>query len=216
MTINALGVNKEKFKKMSEENLDSEIDLVAKEYNWLAMKLEVPELDMVNPTMGRPKKIQQPELLWNYACDYFNHVDTYPFLKQDFIRGGNNAGKSVNVKHVRPYTWDGLEVYLFSRGILSNLTHYVQNRRGGYDNFVAIIRAIDKVIRDRNFTGAAVGAFSPNLIARQLGLAEKTITEDQTSETVDYAKLSDDALEEIHEARVIEIGKTIEIGESNE
>ena len=54
------------------------------------------------------------------------------------------------------------------------------------------------MIFDRNFSGAAVNALNSNLIARQLGLAEKTINENTNVEApFDYSKLSAEALEEI-------------------
>lgn len=124
--------------------------------------------------LGRPKLIETPEELWGYACEYFNRVNGTPFKKQDFIRGGEYAGSKVNLDQMAPYTWEGLEAYLFEKVGIAHIEDYRYNKDGRYEKFTGIIHAIGKIIYDRNFSGAAVGAFSHNLIARQLGLTEKT------------------------------------------
>ena len=99
---------------------------------------------------------------------------------------------------MRPYTWAGLESFLFEKGVISKLEDYKSNKYGNYEEFKDIVRAIGKIIYDRNFSGAAVNIFNSNLIARQLGLADKTETEikDITDE-IDNSKLSPEALEEL-------------------
>ena len=141
------------------------------------MKPEDPGYWEWRKKVGRGKAIKTPKELWKHACDYFQRVDEAPFKKQDFIRGGELAGKVVELDTIRPYTWAGLEAYLFEKGIIASLDDYKLNTGERYSEFKGIIRAIGKVIYDRNFSGAAVNALNPNLIARQLGLAEKTQVE---------------------------------------
>ena len=48
--------------------------------------------------------------------------------------------------------------------------------------FIEIIRAIDKIMFAQKFEGAASGAFNANIIARDLGLTDKSelkVTEEQ-------------------------------------
>ena len=132
--------------------------------------------------IGRPKAIQTPQKLWDLACEYFQSVDENPGFKKDFIKGGEMAGTIVDIETMRPYTWEGLEDFLFEKGIITNLNDYRQNTDGRYQDYAGIIRAIGKVIFNRNFSGAAMNFLNSNLIARQLGLAEKTqlkVTEEQ-------------------------------------
>ena len=124
--------------------------------------------------IGRPKAIQTPQKLWDLACEYFQSVDENPGFKKDFIKGGESAGTIVDIETMRPYTWEGLEDFLFQKGIITNLDDYRQNTDGRYQDYAGIIRAIGKVIFNRNFSGAAMNFLNSNLIARQLGLAEKT------------------------------------------
>lgn len=128
------------------------------------------------------KAFTGPDQLFELACEYFERVDKSPYLKQDFIKGGDSAGSIVNLENIRPYTWAGLEAYLFEKGYLSTLQDYKANREQKYDQYVEVIRVIEKIMYDRKFSGAAVGAFNANIIARDLGLSEKssvTVTEEQ-------------------------------------
>lgn len=131
---------------------------------------------------GKPKAIKTPEKLWELACEYFQTIDSNPAYKKDFIKGGESAGTIVDIETMRPYTWEGLEDFLFEKGIITNLDDYRQNTDGRYQEYTGIIRAIGKVIFNRNFSGASMNFLNANLIARQLGLAEKSqvaITKEQ-------------------------------------
>lgn len=146
---------------------------------------------------GRPKAIRTPKEMWRYACDYFRSIDEHPFLKQEQRKNPIKIGKGsiidddlmeeiknpvINLKTIRPYTWVGFEAYLFERGVLANLDHYKCNLENRYQEFIEIIRAIDKIMFAQKFEGAAVGVFNANIIARDLGLADKSelkVTEEQ-------------------------------------
>lgn len=123
---------------------------------------------------GRKKAIKSPQVLWDLACDYFQSVDTDPGIKNDFIKGGEKAGEVVGIETMRPYTWEGLEDYVFQKGIIQDLEDYRYNLEGRYESFRGVIRAIERVIYDRNISGSAMGFLNPNIIARYHSLAEKS------------------------------------------
>ena len=138
---------------------------------------------------GRPKAIRTPKEMWGYACDYFRSIDEHPFLKPEQRKSPIKIGKGslidddlmeeiknpvINLKTIRPYTWAGFEAYLFERGILANLDHYKCNLENRYQEFIGVLRAIDKIMFAQKFEGAAVGVFNANIIARDLGLADKS------------------------------------------
>ena len=125
---------------------------------------------------GRPKKLKSAQQLWEHACDYFQMMDESPFMKQDFIRGGDAAGSIIELETIQPYTWEGFEDYLREHQIIAKLDDYRSNKEGRYSEFAEIITHIGKVMYDRKFRGAAVGAFNANIIARDLGLTDKTQT----------------------------------------
>jgi hypothetical protein len=139
--------------------------------DWKKLKVEEPEPK--EPTVGRPKAIKSPAHLWNLACDYFASIDEEPFVKKDFIRGGNAAGTIVDIPTQRPYTWQGFDNYVFFKDIIWDLKAYRNNTNGNYAEFSPIIARIDSIIYNQKFEGAAVGAFHHAIIARDLGLTDK-------------------------------------------
>lgn len=112
---------------------------------------------------GRDKLFQSPDLLWEAACEYFEWCDENPLEEIDFR--GKDANEVVLPK-MRAFTWDGLELYL---DIYSLRDYKTQE---SYKDFSQVITRIEKVIRDQKFTGAAAGFLNPNIIARDLGLAD--------------------------------------------
>ena len=124
--------------------------------------------------VGAPKKIPTPDILWDLACKYFQMVDEMPHVHLDFIKGGDQAGTIIGLDRIQPYTWAGFEDYLAENDIVAKLDDYISNKDGRYSEFTAIITRIRGVMYDQKFRGAAVGAFKENIIARDLGLTDKT------------------------------------------
>jgi hypothetical protein len=54
------------------------------------------------------------------------------------------------------------------------LSDYEENKNNSYTQYLPIIRVIKKIIETNQFDGATVGIFNQNIIARKLGLVEKT------------------------------------------
>lgn len=121
---------------------------------------------------GRPLSIESPEKLWEYACEYFQEVDQKPFQRQDFIKSGSTAGKKVNLDNIKPYTWAGLENYLFKKKIIVDLRDYKLNRNNAYAAFSDVLARIGQIMYEQKFMGASVGAFKENIISRELHLNE--------------------------------------------
>lgn len=132
--------------------------------------------------IGRPKAIPTPERLWELACDYFKDVDANPIQKEELIKGGMFAGDKGTVNLQRPYTFEGLEVFLYHNGIISKLDDYRANTYGNYGEFQDVVRVIEKTIRTQKFEGASSGIFNASIISAELGIAKKveqTITMEQ-------------------------------------
>lgn len=121
-------------------------------------------------THGVPKALDSPEQLFEIFFEYAEDVDSKPWIKIDFK--GKDADK-VEIPMQKPYTWFGFENFLFAKGIIKNLDDYKKNKDDRYSDFADIITRIDRIIYDQKFTGATVGAFNSNIIARELGLADK-------------------------------------------
>lgn len=121
----------------------------------------------VNP--GRPRKLKSPTELWVKACEYFEWIDNNPIEKNDF-KGKDN--EEVTYKLAKPYTLHGLCLFLNIDPDTWN--DYKKKRK----EFSGVIRVCEQIIRTQKFEGAAAGIFQHNIIARDLGLVDKT---DQTS-----------------------------------
>lgn len=113
---------------------------------------------------GRDKLFESPDVLWDAACEYFQWCDDNPLIEIDF-RGKDSS--EVEIPKMRALTWSGLELYL---GIHS-FEEYKTNPN--YKDFSEVITRIDKVLFNQKFSGAAAGFLNANIIARDLGLADK-------------------------------------------
>lgn len=115
---------------------------------------------------GRDKLFSSPEILWEEACKYFEWCDENPLGKIEKVSGEKHYTKEI--QHSRVYTWEGLELFLG----LSNLSNYKTNE--DYKDFFEVVTRIDKIIYNQKFTGAASGLFNSNIIARDLGLKDRS------------------------------------------
>lgn len=123
--------------------------------------------------VGTDKMFTTPDDLWVKACEYFDWCDANPWHKTDFIRSGDSAGTIVRLETARPYTIQGLCLYLG----MSDDTFANYSQKEGYEAYFAICKRIRQVIYTQKFEGAAVGAFNANIIARDLGLVDKKETQ---------------------------------------
>ncbi|GAB4001578.1 DNA-packaging protein [Spirosoma daeguense] len=128
---------------------------------------------------GRDKLFETPEKLWEAACEYFQWCDDNPWIKveqlkkpsAEYDKDGNFVKMHViaELPTARPYTLKGLCLYCDA----SEQFWRTFKASSASEDFLAVIIRIEEVIYTQKFEGAAVGAFNPNLIARDLGLADK-------------------------------------------
>lgn len=125
---------------------------------------------------GRDRLFESAEMLWEAACEYFNWCDAHPWWKNEAIKSGDSAGKIIKVPTARPYTTQGLCLYLDCNVVYFNQFEKALDGREdeASKDFSKIASRIRETIYMQKFEGAAVGAFNSNLIARELGIAERT------------------------------------------
>ena len=121
---------------------------------------------------GRDKIFASPKLLWKAACEYFEWCEQHPLIEVS-IKGKDNT--EVAIPKMRPFTLRGLCLYL---GCGESYIHQLEaasrsNSDEQSSEFINVATRIRDVIYTQKFEGAAVGLFSYNIIARELGLAEK-------------------------------------------
>jgi hypothetical protein len=113
---------------------------------------------------GRDKIFQDPETLWEAACEYFDWCEKNPLIEVDFK--GKDATR-VELPKMRAFTWSGLELFVD----IESLRDY--KKKEEYKDFQQVITRIEQIIYTQKFTGAAAGFLNPNIIARDLGLSDK-------------------------------------------
>lgn len=149
---------------------------------------------------GRDKLFASPDLLWKASTEYFNWVDKNPLieivLEKKKVNGKGDDLIKVPMPKMRPYTLQGLCLYLDCS--TEYFKNFEQNNKDSKD-FMPTITRIREIIYTQKFEGAAAGFLNANLIARDLGLADKKeLSADMQVKTeINYDKLSDAALEEI-------------------
>lgn len=144
-----------------------------------------------------------PSLLWEAACDYFKDCDENPIEVEDWV--GKDADKVIRRKPL-PYTLAGFCVWVdASRNWWKEFRKAREAEKDA--DFLAVISRIDDIIFNQQYNGAAGGLYQQNIVARALGLVEKTDSavkvdmdaKIKTEAQIDYSKLSDGALRELAE-----------------
>jgi hypothetical protein len=120
--------------------------------------------------MGRKKNIETPERLYELFEDYVKWCKSNPRIENILV---HKSAEVIPVEREQPLTWKGFEMYLFDHGIVYDLSAYEINREGNYTEYSPIIRTIKNKIYNDKFSGASVGIYQHNIIARDLGLVDK-------------------------------------------
>lgn len=123
----------------------------------------------VRTTIGREKLFESPESLWEAACQYFQWVEDNPLYEDKLVTFQGEATHEPVAK-MRAMTNEGLCLFLDIDS--QTLTNY--GSRQGYEAYFGIVEKIKAVIKDQKFSGAAADLLNPNIIARDLGLADKS------------------------------------------
>ena len=116
-------------------------------------------------THGRNPIFETPEQLWVAACEYFQWVEDNPLYEEKIFHSQGMITKDTVTK-MRAMTISGLCIFL---GI--DRTTW-ENYRNNPD-FFRIIKEVEEIIYNQKFTGAASDLLNANIIARELGLADK-------------------------------------------
>lgn len=130
---------------------------------------------------GRDKLFADPQLLWAEAVRYFEATDERKWVKKDWV---GKDGDEVERETETPYTKSGLCLFLDCDWRTIEALKKDDNK-----DFLHIVTRIEQVIYTQKLEGAAVGAFNASIIARDLGLAEKT---DATTKNETYVSLKMD------------------------
>jgi hypothetical protein len=104
--------------------------------------------------------------LWSACVEYFDWIEANP-LYEDHLVTFQGMAKHEPVAKMRAMTISGLCIFLDI-----NVATWREYRER--EGFPAVTSRVDEVIRTQKFQGAAADLLNPNIIARDLGLADKT------------------------------------------
>jgi hypothetical protein len=120
--------------------------------------------------MGKRKYIETPEKLLEYFEDYKKETKNNPIQVQDYV--GKDAEMVYRTKE-RPLTIDGFEVWLFKKGIISDLSNYFANSDNRYSDYSTICSHIKKEVRSDQIEGGMAGIYNPSITQRLNNLVER-------------------------------------------
>jgi hypothetical protein len=118
---------------------------------------------------GRDKLFSNPEILWEAACEYFQWCEDNPLLEEKAFHTNGVITKTTLPK-MRAMTLDGLWLCL-------DICKDTWYEYASLKDFTEVTKKIENVIRSQKFAGAAADLLNANIIARDLGLKDKTETD---------------------------------------
>lgn len=114
---------------------------------------------------GRDALFASAEALWEACCEYFEWVENNPLYEmKPFAYQGVVVQEPV--AKMRAMTIDGICIFL---DITTTTWHDWRTK----EDFSGVIAKAETIIRSQKFAGAAADLLNANIIARDLGLADK-------------------------------------------
>lgn len=132
-------------------------------------------------TLNTKPIFKTPEELFERACEYFLWAEANPLVEQKLFMFQGKVITGTSNK-MRAFTLQGLCIFMN----IGTQTLRDYNKREAYSG---VTTRIYEIIYDQKFVGAAADMLNPNIIARDLGLADKVEVEDITNDMEDYDKI---------------------------
>lgn len=117
------------------------------------------------PKTGRKPIYTDPNDLWADCIEYFEWVEANPLQAAESVKF-QGQGRLMAVPKMRAMSISGLCVFL---GIATKTWHNYANNEA----FLHVTSRVSEIMRSQKFEGAAAEMLNPNIIARDLGLADK-------------------------------------------
>jgi len=115
---------------------------------------------------GRDKLFESADALWEACCEYFEWVEANPLYEmKPFAYQGVVIQEPV--AKMRAMTIQGLCLFLD----ITRETWYQWRKQDGFSDIAA---KAEEVIYSQKFAGAAADLLNANIIARDLGLADRS------------------------------------------
>lgn len=115
---------------------------------------------------GRKPIFASPEQLWEACCEYFDAVEKNPLQAAELVKFQGKA-KVQHVPKMRAMTITRLCLFL-------DISHDTWSLYRQKKEFSGVTTRAEEIIRSQKFEGAAAELLNSNIIARDLGLSEKS------------------------------------------
>ena len=116
------------------------------------------------------KNIKSGEELWMHFLNYEKETKQHPYLVKDWV---GKDGMEVYREKEKPLSLEGFERYLAKTDIINDISDYLENKNGAYDDYVSTVKAIRACTRADQIDGAMAGMYAPGIAARLNGLVDK-------------------------------------------
>jgi len=136
---------------------------------------------------GRNPIFKYPEELWRACLEWFQWVEDNPLLEEKAVQFQGEFVKT-DVRKMRAMTIGGLCIFLD----IGESTWFDYCKK---EDFSEVTKKVDQIIRNQKFVGASADLLNANIIARDLGLADKQDHNINTSTNAE--DLTDDELANI-------------------
>lgn len=123
---------------------------------------------------GRDKLFASSDALWEACCEYFQWVEDNP-LWENKVAQFQGGVVDMPVAKMRAMTVQGLCLFLD----IDRTTWYEWRKQE--NDFSNIVTRAEEVIYSQKFAGAAADLLNANIIARDLGLADKSSMDHTTA-----------------------------------
>jgi len=114
---------------------------------------------------GRNPIFDSPSKLWKASTEYFEWVEANP-LQEDKLVSFQGITKHEPVAKMRAMTISGLCIFL-------DIGRRTWDDYRARQDFSPVCSMVENIIREQKFAGAAADLLNSNIIARDLGLADR-------------------------------------------
>lgn len=132
---------------------------------------------------GRGPIFAGPDDLLEACMEYLDWVEQNP-LWVDKIISFQGVATHVDVAKMRAMTISGLCIFL-------DVARRTWDDYRAREDFLPVCNHVEQIIRDQKFTGAAADLLNANIIARDLGLADKTELTGRDGGAIETRELSE-------------------------
>lgn len=136
----------------------------------------------VRSKSGRNPIFKTPDALWKSASEWFEWVEANP-LQEEKVFAYQGEIVKTTVNKMRAMTLQGLCIFL---DISTQALRDYKSR----EDFIGVINKIEEIIYNQKFVGASADQLNANIIARDLGLAEKKEVREVTNDLEELEKLT--------------------------